>query len=163
MLGVGYPAKRQKRLVGDVVEIPLSDGFKAYAITLDDATYAFYDLRVKERPELQEIISCPILFRVAAMSSAVKRGRWIVIGHSKLTPELQVLPPKFIQDPIKKDQFRIYENGEIRPATREECVGLLRASVWSPEHVEERIDDHFAGRINKWELEDRFPPTPLLQ
>jgi hypothetical protein len=155
--------KRQKRVVGDVIEIPIADGFYAYAITLSEATYGFYDLRVKKRPSLALITSCTILFRVAVMDSAVTKGRWVVVGHSKLSPEQEVLPPKFIQDPIKKDQFSIYENGKIRPASRDECFGLSRASVWSPEHVEERLNDHFAGRINKWELQDRLPPTSLIQ
>jgi len=97
------------------------------------------------------------------MDSAVKKGRWVVIGHVGLSPELEVLPPKFIQDPIKKDQFSIYENGKTRPASREECFGLSRASGWSPEHVEERLNGHFAGRVNKWELQDRLPQTSLLQ
>lgn len=152
-------AKRQKRVIGDIVEIPLQDGFNAYGVTLGEATYAFYDLHAKNRQNLELIVGRPILFRVAVMDSAVKKGKWLIIGRTELTPELSKLPPKFIQDSIREDQFSIYENGKIRPASREECVGLFRASVWSPEHVEERISDHFAGRTNRWELQDRLPPA----
>ena len=37
-----------------------------------------------------------------------------------------------------------------RLAIAEECVGLERAAVWEPEHVEDRLRDHFAGRSNRW-------------
>jgi len=155
--------KRQKRVVGDVVEIALGEGFHAYGITLREATYGFYDLRVNHRPSIDQIMTRPVLFRLAVMDSAVKNGRWTIIGHAKLSPELEILPPKFIQDAVRRDQFSIYENGKTRPARMEECYGLLRASVWSPEHVEERINDHLAGRVNRWELQDRLPQTPLVQ
>lgn len=42
-------AKRQRRVVGDIVEILLPDGFYGYAITLEEATYAIYDLHPKTR------------------------------------------------------------------------------------------------------------------
>jgi hypothetical protein len=112
---------------------------------------------------MERIIRSRVLFLVAVMDSAVKTGKWVVVGHSNLPPELATLPPKFIQDAIRKDQFSIYENGKTRLATREECVGLSRASIWSAEHVEERIVDHFAGRPNKWELRDRLPLTSTVQ
>jgi hypothetical protein len=93
-------AKRQRRVAGDIVEILLPDGFYGYALTLEEATYAIYDLHSKTRQRPPEIVSQPILFRVAVMDQAVKKGRWLIIGHATLTPELSVLPPKFIQDPI---------------------------------------------------------------
>jgi hypothetical protein len=39
--------------------------------------------------------------------------------------------------------------GEER-ADFERCVGLERAAVWDPEHVEDRLRDHRAGVPNKW-------------
>jgi hypothetical protein len=37
--------------------------------------------------------------------------------------------------------------------------------VWEPEHVEERIRDHYAGRANRWaeSLRIQEPPNPALQ
>jgi len=29
-------------------------------------------------------------------------------------------------------------------------MGLERAAVWGPSHVEDRLRDHYAGRKNKW-------------
>ena len=91
----------------------------------------------------------PILFYVAVMNRAIKEKRWTVEGHSPLEEGLQS-PPRFIQDALNKKKFEIYEHGRIRPATRQECLGLEREAVWEPEHVEDRIRDHYAGRPNKW-------------
>ena len=74
----------------------------------------------------------------------------MVVGNGPLENELRTPPPRFIQDALRPDQFRIYENGKIRSATKEECLGLEREAVWDPEHVEERIRDHYAGRKNRW-------------
>jgi hypothetical protein len=47
-------------------------------------------------------------------------------------------------------RLTIYLLGDIRPAKRKECVGLECCAVWDPEHVEDRLKDHFAGIPNKW-------------
>ena len=39
--------------------------------------------------------------------------------------------------------------GNERAASPEECVGLERAVVWEPEHVEARLLDTFLGRTNR--------------
>ncbi|MGA3210294.1 MAG: immunity 26/phosphotriesterase HocA family protein [Terriglobales bacterium] len=141
--------KSKKRTVGDIVKIPLGNGTHIYARVLPDATFAFYDSHVSEELALQTVLERPVLFFVAVMDRAIMKGRWPIVGHISLDEKLQP-PPKFIQDPINKDVFRIYENGQIRSATRQECVGLERAAVWEPEHVEDRLRDHYAGRRNKW-------------
>jgi len=46
--------------------------------------------------------------------------------------------------------FQIYLAGHIRQASRAECEGLERCAVWEPEHVEDRLRDHFAGKPNVW-------------
>ena len=51
---------------------------------------------------------------------------------------------------MRPEKFSIYEDGKIRSASKEECLGLERAAVWEPSHVEERIVDYYAGRKNQW-------------
>ena len=140
----------QKRVVGGIVRIDLGDGFHAYARVLDDASYAIYDCRVNGELPIDRIISSPILFQVAVMDHAVKRGRWVVVGSVPLDDSLMNPQPKFIQDALQKDVFRIYHEGKIRPARKEECVGLECAAVWEPNHVEDRLRDHYAGSRNIW-------------
>jgi hypothetical protein len=140
----------QKRTVGDVVVIDLGDGFHTYARVLEEASFAFYDGRANEELTVDRIVTLPILFQVAVMDHAIKRRRWVVIGNAPLDDLLLNPPPRFIQDPIRKDRFRIYAKGQIRPATKEECIGLECAAVWEPTHVEDRLRDHYSGRQNKW-------------
>ena len=83
------------------------------------------------------------------MGSAIKKGRWPILGHIPLEGQLTD-PPRFIQDELNKKSFQIYKAGVIIPATREQCEGLERSAVWDPEQVEDRLRDHYAGRINKW-------------
>jgi hypothetical protein len=142
--------RTQKRRLGDFVKVPLGDGSHAYGRVLSDAFFAFYDLRTSEELPIEEIATRPVLFYAAVMDYAVKRGRWVVVGNLPLPPNLLYAPPRFIQDPLRKDSFAIYEKGEIQAATKQECLGLERAAVWNPEHVEERIRDHYAGNRNKW-------------
>jgi hypothetical protein len=142
-------AKSTKRTVGDIVKIPLGDGWQCYARVLPEAALAFYDSRNNRDLPIEKVIERPVLFVVPVMHHAIKGGRWPVIGHIPLDDQVKS-PPRFIQDPLDKNIFRIYENGKMRPATREECVGLERAAVWEPEHVEDRLRDHYAGRKNKW-------------
>jgi hypothetical protein len=142
--------KRQKRRVGDVVEIDLNDGFRAYARVLDEASFAVYDCRSETELLLDDILRLPVLFEVAVMKWAVTKGRWKVIGTTPMESAHSVPAPKFIEDQLNKGHFEIYEHGKIRPASRAECIGLERAAVWEPEHVEDRIRDHFVGRPNKW-------------
>jgi hypothetical protein len=107
-------------------------------------------IKTAEELHIDGIVQLPIAFFAAVRDSAVKDGRWPIVGHVPLDGTL-VPPPKFIQDPLKPNSFSIYENnGTIISATRSQCAGLERAAVWEPEHVEDRLRDHFAGRVNKW-------------
>jgi hypothetical protein len=142
--------KRKKRTVDDIVRVELDDGTHTYARVLPEATFAFYDCRTKQELPPDQIILRPILFKIAVMNHAVTKGRWLVIGHAPVDEALATLPCKFIQDPINPAVFSIYENGNIRAASRAECLGLERAAVWEPEHVEDRLRDHYAGRPNIW-------------
>jgi hypothetical protein len=141
---------RQKRVIGDVVEINLGDGKRSYARVLPEGAFAFYDCVSTEELNPEEVISRPILFIVGVMKHAVTSGRWRRVKTLPLEKHLVELPPEFIQDPIDPTRFRIYQNGKARPATREECEGLERAAAWDPTHVEDRLLDHYAAKPNKW-------------
>jgi Immunity protein 26 len=140
--------KSQRRRTGDIVKIPLEDGTHTYARVLPDASLAFYDSRGTEDIEVSRIVTLPILFFAAVMYRAITRGRWPVVGHVLRDDGLRA-PPKFIQDPLDARKFSIYEDGQIRPASRQECLGLECAAVWTPEQIEERLLDHYAGRTNE--------------
>jgi hypothetical protein len=144
--------------LGAVIEIDLENGHFAYGRILGGADYGIYDLYTPQRiTDIEQIIQRPIIFIVAVYNYAINSRRWVKIGKAPLSPSLQELPFKFIQDALHPDRFELYNpiSGAITPALKEECKGLERCAVWSPEHVEERIHDHHVGRPNKWLKEDR--------
>ncbi|MFO0812133.1 MAG: hypothetical protein U0796_02880 [Gemmatales bacterium] len=139
----------QRRVIGGVLKVPLGDRWHGYAWTLAEVDFALFDLWTDADVPVPEVVAHPVAFRVGVNSSAYLDGRWPRVGKVAPPPELLAPVPKFIQDPIT-GRFSIYLAGDIRPATRAECVGLERCAVWAPEHVEDRLRDHFAGRPCKW-------------
>ena len=138
-----------RRKVGGIVKIDLGDGTRTYARVLPAASFAFYDARSTDDLPLQTVIERPILFFAAVINRAINSGRWPLVGYLALDDKIR-RPPTFIQDPLRKDSFSIYEGGDIRSATKDQCAGLERMAVWSPEHIEDRLRDHYAGRKNRW-------------
>jgi hypothetical protein len=143
---------RQKREVGAVVKIPLSDGTHSYGLILDKASIAVFEIKTLSDLELGDIIKGNILFIVAVHKSAITSGRWTKIGKTVLDNRFKILPLKFIQDSLNLDVLEIYNpnTGEIYRSTKEACVNLECAAVWEAEHIESRIEDHFNGRENVW-------------
>ncbi|MBP7282109.1 MAG: hypothetical protein KBA66_11060 [Leptospiraceae bacterium] len=58
------------------------------------------------------------------------------------------------QNPLNPEEFFIEENGIRRPATKEECKGLERLAVWTPEGIKKRLNDYYAGRNNYYLQKD---------
>lgn len=139
----------QRRVIGGVLKVPLGRGWHAYAWTLPEVDFALFDLRTDAELPAAEVVTHPVAFRVMVNGSAYLDGRWPRIG--KVTPPLEMLAPvpTFMQDQFT-GQFSIYLAGDIRPATRDECIGLECCAVWAPEQVEDRLRDHFVGRPCKW-------------
>ena len=150
--------KRQKRTVGSIVKIPLEGGYHTYARILK-VEFAFYDLRTKEDiSDLEKIISSPILFVTAVNDYAITKGHWLKIGTLPIEDRLKELPPQYIQDAIRRDQFTIYYNdGRIEEATLEQCRGLESVSVWPPKAMEVRLNDYYAGRLNYHVVKMMYP------
>ena len=148
-------SKRIRRRVGDVAIIPLGEGnLIAYAVVLDDASFAIFDARGDL--SVERALQRTPMFYVAVMDSAIKSGRWPVITVPKdFVPQLSA-PATFMQDPLNPEKIHIYHLGRMTPATREDIAGLECTAVWSPEHVEDRVRDEYFGRRNKW-LESLMP------
>jgi hypothetical protein len=141
---------KQSRVDGDFVLIPLGGETYGYGRVLPDAVVAFYDAFDRGKKSVDELPGSKILFRIPVMDHAIKNCRWPVIGHLPLEQGLRQPARFFLVDKLKKGDYRIYENGVIRRATRQECIGLENAAVWEPEQVEDRLRDHIAERPNKW-------------
>ncbi|MDP9078302.1 MAG: immunity 26/phosphotriesterase HocA family protein [Bacteroidota bacterium] len=141
------------RKVGAFFEIILSNKKYAYGRILEKANYAFYDIHSNIRiTEIKEIQNKDILFIVAVYKYAITKERWKKIGQLDLESKLRVLPLKFIEDQLSPGNFKLYDpnTGVASLTTKDKCVGLERAAVWEPTHIEDRIIDYYEGRPNKW-------------
>lgn len=141
---------RQQRTVGAIFAVPLGDGTNTFALALPEADFVFFDARTTVANPPDDLLRSTVLFRVAVHKSAWATGRWQKVSKTVVPLHLQTPQPKFIQDALHPERFEIYLGGSTRAATREECVGLERAAVWEPEHVEERLVSHYAGTPSKW-------------
>jgi hypothetical protein len=140
--------KKQKRTPGSIVKVPLDNGFHIYARVLG-VDLAFYDLLTREEiKDLQIIISSPILFITTVNYYAITKGLWTKVGKVSLEDFPVTIPPQFVQNPLNPDQFFIEENGIRRNASKDECQGLERSAVWTPEGIQKRLNDYYKGRKN---------------
>lgn len=140
---------------GTFVRIPLADGSFGYGRVLANPYMAFYSYRTTEpSSDLDEIEAQPVLFSQAV--SLFKYDRWANIGHRALEGEVAKPVLRFMQDLGDFRRCVIYDSeGGQREATPEECIGLERAAVWDPHHIEQRLLDTFEGRPNVAEMHAR--------
>jgi hypothetical protein len=137
---------------GTTIRRSLDDGYTYYGRLLEFPWAVFYDHR-GEAPEddPSAVVDHAPLFTVAAHKDLLAEGEWEGIGVVPLDGSLRPPKEQFIQDDLDPDDCQIInDEGEMRPATREECEGLEAAAVWEPEHLAERLVDHYAGRPNEW-------------
>lgn len=136
---------------GDIVRIDIGDGRHTYGVLLTDPYMAVYDLPTiddDEPPGPADVLGRPVLFIVAVYDRAIGLD-WPVVGRVPAGSTVPTVPERFTQDLFNLQRCKIIDvDGNMRPATPEECVGLERAAVWEVEHVAERIRDHYAGRTN---------------
>jgi hypothetical protein len=143
--------KRQKETIGSILEIDLKNGNYAYAQILENGT-AFFDYLTNEPLKNFDVLeTCPVLFIIGIYKDIITRGYWLKVGKLPIRKELEILPMKFMQD-FETYELSLYNpnTGKIYPATREECIGLERASVWEAHHVESRIIDYYNNTPNIW-------------
>lgn len=142
--------KRQQWRQGDIVKIPLDNNEWGFGRVLESPLMAFYDYKSIDIPPLEEIVSKPIAFKTWVMKYAITKGDFSVIGYIPLSPELLEPPLFFMQDPLNGKLSTTYDGGERWAATRSEIEGLERAAVSDPEHIVDRLNDHFAGLPDRW-------------
>lgn len=146
--------KRIRRRVGDLLKIWFGDGTCSYAQIADEPLFVFFDGAFAEEVSLDDVVALPVLFRLWVYNYAVQKGIWPVIGNRPLAPGNAAEPYFYKQDAVT-GALALYhssfaDTGWERPASATECVGLECAAVWDPEHVEERLRDHYSGQPNRW-------------
>lgn len=144
---------KQRMKIGQLVEIDLDSGLRAFGRVISKSELAFYDFFIANETtlELDAIYKSPVAFTLSVMNSAVKSGRWKVIDSRPIEPKFNEERFYFMRD-VLTGEISIYSatSGEINPAKPGDEIGLERAAVWEAEHVEDRLRDHFAGVKNQW-------------
>ena len=143
-----------RRREGDILRIDLGDGRHSYAQVAPEPVVVFFHGTCTADLPPESVARLPVLFRLWVMNHAVTRGRWPVVGRHSLAAENAVEPFFFKQDAIS-GRLSLYHSSFAdtnyeRPASLADCQGLECAAVWEPEHVEDRLRDHFAGLPNRW-------------
>jgi hypothetical protein len=144
--------RKTRRVVGDVVAIPLGDGRIGFGLVLECPLMAFFDVSAKvgEEPTVEEIIRYPVAFKIWVMNQPIVDGLWPVFGKVSVPKELAVEPWFFKEDPISGKISITKSGAEERFAKPGQVDNLERAAVWSAVHVVDRLRDHFKGKPNKW-------------
>ncbi|MDI1460015.1 Imm26 family immunity protein [Catellatospora sp. KI3] len=141
------------------MRVPLGDGRFAYGRQLWSVDAEFYDhVETTQQPiGLLELVDKPVAFTVWVSNRCFQRnGRWTLLDTVPLLEREQLrFDVKFQQD-VTGGPLTVVARScapsvfSKRSATAEECWDLERAAVWSPEHVEDRLRDHFDGRPSRW-------------
>lgn len=128
--------KRIKPRVGDVIEVALPDGRRAYGRVLREASVAFYRMRT-ESPNEPPIGSRDYEFIVGVYKDVIERLP--VVGHDPTRdPEDEWPPPGVVRDPIT-EKPKLYHKGAMAPATEDEVRGLEPVAAWDLNHVVDRL------------------------
>ena len=166
--GVDQPSPEQReirkargnRAPGRVVRIDLGDGRCGFGRQLWSINAEFYDhvSTAGEPIDLLALVEKPVAFTIWVTDRCFKRnGRWTLLDTVPLLEwEQERFDVKFRQDMFSGALSIVSRSHppsvyfENRPASIDECEGLERDAIWSPEHIEDRLRDHFDGRPNKW-------------
>lgn len=147
-------AKKIRRKPGDILKIDLGDGTHSYAHVSVDPCIIFYDGRFTNDLSVNDITALTELFNLSVYNYAISDGVWPIVAHSQLPPEKMRKPLRYKQDSITGKLYVYHpdfaDTNYERPATLDECRYMECAAVWEPNHVVDRLIDHYAGRPNKW-------------
>lgn len=144
--------RRHKLRLGDIYEIPLPNGKKAYGRLYKEYTLAIYNkicLSYEELPEQEEY-----QFFVGVYKDLLQDGIWKVVGSRKFDKEEAWSPPQCVIDAIT-GIGSLYDKGKIIPCSYNECKDLEIASVWDRNHLIDRLMGD-----NKWGKELGRPKDP---
>jgi hypothetical protein len=150
---------RENRAPGRVVRIDLGEGRCAYGRQLLGPSVEFYNRLGKtcETVDLLDVVASPIAFTIWVMKYAFRRhGGWELLDVVPLTDEERAMVDRWAKQDVISGTLSICWSDHVSgtfgetPASVQECEGLEVAAVWDPQHVEDRLRDHFDGQPNRW-------------
>lgn len=125
-------AQNKKLKLGNIYEIPLPNGKKAYARLFKEYTIAIYNGFYNDYSEVPFDES---YFRfIGVYKDVLTDGKWKIVGSRPFNSEDEAwAPPQVVVNAAGKE--RIYYRGEIKECSFEECKNLEVAAAWDRRHV----------------------------
>ncbi|MBK8252952.1 MAG: immunity 26/phosphotriesterase HocA family protein [Polyangiaceae bacterium] len=155
--------RRGRWRVGDVVAIPLGEsGVVGFGLVLKAPLMAFFDASVPtgREPSAEQILRYPVAFKICVMRKPLVSGEWPRLGTVDVPEKLLEEPWFFMQDALNGKITITKTGAEQLPAEPGQVDNLERAAVWSACHVVNRLQEHFAGRPNRWIGSALVKPRP---
>lgn len=144
--------EKKRPVIGSIIEICIDDKYYTYAQKLQSAHYLFFDYYSIHKIEDSKIIyTLNKLFILPIYRDTYQRPNWKVFNKIEIREEFKILPLEFIYDKFT-DRYKICDTntGEIRESNREEIIGLEMCAVWPWYCIEDRIRDHYEGKVCIW-------------
>lgn len=137
--------KNQEVRAGDVFEIPLGNGYRAFGrISPQIGVFEFFDVKSRQRPPISELARRPSFrFPATVMLGPLKEWRWRVIGHlpyegDKFSPQLFRIAGQVAHGQEMRAGF-VDPTSELRRATPEEMKTVPENSLWNAEMLEREL------------------------
>jgi len=132
--------KKIKYKIGDIVAILLPNKQYAYGKIFHDSTIGIYKLVTRTIAPIEKVIQSQIAFYAGFFDTKILSGDWSIIGTQQFfSDEEDWPPPKYVQDILNPQKYRIYHKGMMRPATLKDIKGLDKAIMYKPESLESKI------------------------
>jgi len=141
-----YMSKRGKKpKVGDVFAIPIDDKRYAYGQLVANGfgsdCYVTYDITAETHPELEQIVSSPIVFRIFTLHQLIVNGIWIIIGNASISQKIYI--PEFkvesTENKVKTWMVQSYDGTILRPASTEEIERLNYMESFTPNMLDNAV------------------------
>lgn len=137
--------KRRSLVPGDVYAVPLKSGGYVFGLVCKGNDFAFFNSR-SESPVLPDALQdLPLAFRVYVAKDVPSMSGWVMIGTVELTGEY-AKAAKYFRKPVGSERYYLHSGLESMPADKEDCRGLEILVIWFSMHIENRLEDSFAGR-----------------
>lgn len=142
---------RGKRLkLGDIYEIELPNGKKAYARLFKEYTLAIYNGFYNDYSDVP--LAESYLRYIGVYKNVVTDSVWKIVGSRPFNDDEEAwAPPQVVVDAIT-GKGSVYYKGEIKSCSFEECKGLEVVAAWDRAH----IIDMLMGE-SKWDNSIRKP------
>lgn len=129
---------------GNYVEITISNNRICYGVVSAAEHLAVMDYCDTKKLTSKEIELLSVLFEVPVMKYGIGKNGWPLAGKIAINENLNHHPHYYKKDPIN-GKLGIVDSSFMNevPATESECVGLEEAAVFDPEHIVERLNEHY--------------------